>query len=385
MKLRDLLLKIKSSARRDAPETSPGNTDNTGNTGNTDNTRHPKDPAATLNERDLLLRAGRNIRLIAILGILLILADLVLSFTAQTVPILQKDGRLYLLRPAAGDDTGHISLNGTVRAGRQSIEHRFDILLDPQQESAEGSTAGSEASSDASGGREPEASAQELIRSEFRSIAAGFNDDTASRLVPLPQALTSGETIRWRRVHSTNTFLLAGLTAAICILLYRSRLRPLQRLEQLQRSSVLHQLPAFLNELVLLLGAGLVLSRAFEVTVERSFPEQETDTDYFRQNIRRIYHSVKYTNGSMQSELQQFACSSGVTELMRVSNIITDNINKGVSLNEKLERESQELWLARKLRAEEQGRLAETKMTIPLSIFLSVLIIITVAPALLQL
>lgn len=137
------------------------------------------------------------------------------------------------------------------------------------------------------------------------------------------------------------------------------------------------------NELVLLLNAGLVLSRAFETTVEMTTGEK--DTDYFRSNIRGIYNSMKNTNAPMHAELNTFARESGVSELMRVSNIISDNINKGAELNVKLERESESLWLARKLHAEEQGRLAETKMTIPLSIFLSVLILITVAPALLEL
>ena len=77
--------------------------------------------------------------------------------------------------------------------------------------------------------------------------------------------------------------------------------------------------------------------------------------------------------------------SRSVSELMRVSGIIADNINKGAELNQKLERESEQLWLSRRLHAEEQGRLAETKMTLPLAIFLCVLIVITVAPAMLQL
>ena len=94
---------------------------------------------------------------------------------------------------------------------------------------------------------------------------------------------------------------------------------------------------------------------------------------------------MKTTNAALHEELQRFAKDSGVSELMRVSGIIADNINKGAELNQKLERESEQLWLSRRLHAEEQGRLAETKMTLPLAIFLCVLIVITVAPALLQL
>ena len=76
---------------------------------------------------------------------------------------------------------------------------------------------------------------------------------------------------------------------------------------------------------------------------------------------------------------------SGIRELMRISNIINDNVNKGVELTDKLQAESELLWMNRKKSCEEKGRLAETKLTLPLMIFLMVLIMITVAPALLEL
>ncbi|MBQ3184719.1 MAG: hypothetical protein IJB54_01905, partial [Firmicutes bacterium] len=68
-----------------------------------------------------------------------------------------------------------------------------------------------------------------------------------------------------------------------------------------------------------------------------------------------------------------------------VSNIIEDNVNKGTELTGKLRSESDMLWMDRKKKCEEMGRLAETKLTLPLMLFLIVLIVITVAPALLEL
>ena len=56
-----------------------------------------------------------------------------------------------------------------------------------------------------------------------------------------------------------------------------------------------------------------------------------------------------------------------------------------MELTEKLQRESETLWINRKKNCEEKGKLAETKLTLPLMIFLIVLIVITVAPALLGL
>ena len=330
-----------------------------------------------LNASQLQAKALKDIRIIAIIGLILILADLGLSLTGQSVRIVEDGGHLYLVRPAAGEEAGHVSLRATVRAEGESFENQFDVRLDPLQDERAGTdTSGNTASS--------RTSAEDLIRSEFRSIAAGFNDDLASRYVLLPDRLTSGESIQWKTVRTTHLFLLLMMTGFIMFLLWQNRLAPLKRLELARRESVLRQLPVFINELVLLLNAGLVLTRAFDEAAQQFLRDPEDD-DYFRQNIRRICNSVKNTNSAMQDELRRFAKESGVTELMRISNIISDNISKGAALNQKLERESATLWISRKTRSEERGRLAETKMTLPLSIFLCILIIITIAPALITL
>ena len=57
---------------------------------------------------------------------------------------------------------------------------------------------------------------------------------------------------------------------------------------------------------------------------------------------------------------------------------------KGVNLTEKLESESDILWTQRKKIAEEKGRIAETKLTFPLALLLLVLILITAAPAIME-
>ncbi len=57
-------------------------------------------------------------------------------------------------------------------------------------------------------------------------------------------------------------------------------------------------------------------------------------------------------------------------------------MQKGNALSEKLEAEAAMLWQARKKQAESKGRIAETKLTFPLTILLSVLVVITIAPTL---
>ena len=335
---------------------------------------------------ELQLRAVRSIRLIAVLGLLLIFADLLLSLTGQDVQILRENGSYYLLRPSAGESSGHVSLRASVKTEEDVVTRSFDVRLDPQQDSdGDGASdgAGNGSSDGASDGAPSrKAHAEEMISSELRSATAGFNDDLSLRKVPLPSAVSTGEPIRWSIKKSSHVLLLALMTAILSVVVYRGRFQPLRKMELRRQRSVQKQLPVFVNELVLLMGAGLVLSRAFEAAVESA---GEGTSDYFYSGLRRICHSIRNTNAVMHEELRNFSKESGVSEFMRVSSIISDNINKGSELTEKLEREMDSLWNARRLHAEQRGRLAETKMTIPLAVFLCVLIIITVAPAMMQL
>jgi tight adherence protein C len=78
------------------------------------------------------------------------------------------------------------------------------------------------------------------------------------------------------------------------------------------------------------------------------------------------------------------AARSGVRELTRFASIVSDNIDKGSALAEKLKSEGELVWKLRKKDAEEAGRLAETKMILPMTLTLLTLVMITMAPAMLD-
>ena len=73
-----------------------------------------------------------------------------------------------------------------------------------------------------------------------------------------------------------------------------------------------------------------------------------------------------------------------VSEFSRLAGIIRDNQLQGVDISSKLKNESEILWDLRKKGAEERGRMAETKLTMPLAVLLMVLVLVTAAPAIIQ-
>lgn len=334
--------------------------------------------AGAMEREDAGRRAARRIILILAAGALLTAADIFLSRAGQGADMLREDGRLYMIRPDEGEERSYISFRAQIRGKGESFEKNVDVALDPYTEETEEKEA-------ADGKEEKEASAAEMAEAELRAVTGGFNENTDSRKVLLPEETEGGWKITWREENQSSAPIIGGGAIILAALVYRGRFASLEKRKRLERESVIRQLPEFVNRLVLLLNAGLVLNSAFEKAAgENKYPERE-DSDYFYSRLRDIYISSKTANGSMYGEFKRFARESGVKELMRISNILGDNISKGVNLTEKLERESELLWINRKKSCEERGRLAETKLTLPLMIFLIVLMIITIAPALMEL
>lgn len=326
-------------------------------------------------------KARKSIIAVLVAGALLTAADLVLSDHSQSAGVVESGGSIYIVRPDEGKAPGHLVLRAEVSDGEKTVEKKMDLTMDPyEKESGDKNKDGGEE-------KEEKKSSREAVEMELRGIASELNSDKALKKVKLPDSLASGEKISWeveeRSDSNCMAILVVTVMAAFCI--YRKRFSALEKQSRMQRESVMRQLPEFVNRLVLLLNAGLVLTSAFERSVEESFAEGSRDEDYFYGKLREIYVLCTTTNASMHVEFRKMAKESGIRELMRVSNIISDNIRKGVELTGKLQAESELLWVSRKKSCEEKGRLAETKLTLPLMIFLMVLIIITVAPALMEL
>ncbi|MDO4392810.1 MAG: hypothetical protein Q4C80_00140 [Bacillota bacterium] len=320
-------------------------------------------------------KTKRQMIAVVVIGVILIIVDMASTLVNTGVEIIKTEKGLYLVRPDEGEKNGRIVLEAQVKCGNEEFNKRYNLSIEPYSSLKE----------ETEDAPEKAISQREVAECEMRSVMGALNSDLSSKRIELPTKLKSGEKISWYRRKQTNTLMLCLLTLGALVAVWRSKGTAQKKEQEQRKNSVMRQLPEFVNRLVLLLNAGLVLNTAFEKTVEESVRYCGDDKDYFYSNMSDIYESVKHANGSMSKGLRNFAKESGIKELMRVSNIISDNINKGVELNKKLERESELLWIMRKKNCEERGKMAETKLTLPLMLFLMVLIIITVAPALIEL
>lgn len=339
-----------------------------------------------LTEEALNAKAKKHIMIVLLAGLFMFVSICVTGMNSKSPTLVSGENGLYIMRPASGEPAGHVSLDAIVETDSGTFEKNYDVKISALQRGSKAAEESADPEKDTS-----EMSREELIGYELRSITGSVNDNTSLQKVSLPDSLSTGEKIKWKQHREHKAAPVAFAVIVLCVLIYMNRHAPLKRLREAQQESITRQLPEFINRLVLLLNAGLVLNTAFEKAVDESDAMSETENDFFYCSMREIRSAVRETNGSMDRAFREFARSrrsaGGDTaqELMRISNIISDNISKGVELTDKLQSESEMLWLGRKRNCEERGRLAETKLTLPLTVFLLVLIVITVSPALLEL
>ncbi len=202
----------------------------------------------------------------------------------------------------------------------------------------------------------------------------------------LPKTLSDGSRLTWKRSVSTgkDTAIALGLYAFIVALIIKSDADEKKKEHVKARNSILKSLPRFTNQLLLMMNAGMILNDAFErIAMSYSvIPKEEMGV--FESEIVDISRKTRETNGSAADVLTEFAAKYKVKELMRIAVILTENEKRGSDVTENLDRESRYLWENRKITAEERGKMIDTKMAYPLGLLLILLIVITMAPAMLN-
>jgi len=222
------------------------------------------------------------------------------------------------------------------------------------------------------------------IESEISKLVKLINRSYDGKELILPTELSEEVRLVWREARDSKLPMLAPVLLLTLFIIYQNRYSRIKKMENDAKEGVIIELPDFINKLVLLLNAGLVFTTAFDRILTKCGDKPNEIKSYFYQQLLQIDRSVRETNSSLIAGLKEFAGRSGVRELTRAVNIISDNIDKGAELASKLQGESELLWLTKKKLAEEKGRIAETKLTFPLVMLLLALIMVTVAPALME-
>jgi len=178
------------------------------------------------------------------------------------------------------------------------------------------------------------------------------------------------------QTQSGNILMMMAIICMIIAYKYSEKLTDTS-FEQTVESS----LPEFLNRISLLLNAGMVVDAVFE----KIGCEGENAENKLIRDFSKVYKEAVRSNDSVTKVFRQYAVAQGNREIIRIAGIFVDNMGKGTMISEKIEAQSEMLWHISKKSVEERGKLAETKLSFPMGLMLLVVIVITTAPALMNL
>ena len=202
--------------------------------------------------------------------------------------------------------------------------------------------------------------------------------------ISLPSALPDGTAVRWTGAESSSgpVIVIIPLMYVSLVLLMAANSLKGDRNAAEQRRSIMRGLPRFCNQLYLMMNAGLILSDAFD-TISAGYEDNDRCSP-FEKDLAALREATEGHRISTARVIDEYAVKHDVKEMIRIAAILTENEKRGSDVVESLERESRYLWEERKTVARECGKAIDTKMSYPLGLLLIVLIVITMAPALLN-
>lgn len=281
-----------------------------------------------------------------------------ISWQSDNEDVISPTGRVNLLEGRKGDK---ITLTAGFRCGAASDEMTIPIKLGAPAKSYDFSRD---------------------IKLSINGLLENLNADRKGDRMALPTGTDSGITIRWADTKDMTPLVLPLICIFIFIFAFRRRYSMIDRNIRAFRESISKEFPDFLGKLILLINAGMVVTAAVgKIAADYRERCREGEEKGFYEELCGIEDRMRGSNTRLTVEFADMANRSGRREIMRFSAILADNIDKGSALAEKLASENDMLWNLRKKRAEERGKLAETKLTFPMALQLLAVMLITVAPA----
>ena len=320
-------------------------------------------------------KVEKQLFLITLVMALFVLALVVRGPESQTKFIADEEGNLIAIQRESLANSEEYDLNLTIIDDEGTSERSVQI----SKQAVDDNKSEDEPTDEETKEQEREAEITEIITDIEMS---------EDRKITLPACLSDGSRLVWslnEKAVDGNFILIPIIYICLVILVIKSSIDSERDVDKSARQAIIMGLPRFTNQLLLMMNAGMILSDAVE-KISDSYELFGTENmGFFEQELVKVADKNRDHRSSTALLINEFASEYNVKELMRISTILTENERRGSDVVDNLERESKYLWDDRKIIARERGKMIDTKMSYPLAILLLLLIIITMAPALLNL
>ena len=304
---------------------------------------------------------------------LLVLAVVVKGPEQRGRLIAGENGDIVAIDRSRMDRSERYDLGIEIHNGKETITRDVTLNLRSEGKQANGQAA------------DPEDERSAEIDAALDTLISGIEYSDSKR-IELPQQLPDGTGLVWKSNEKSREpamLMIPAVYAALVVFMAIVSTREDKTAAE-ERRSILKGLPRFCNQLFLMMNAGLILSDAFDTITERYADYGREDLSGFEKDLADLRDATCGHRISTAYVINEYAVKHDVKELIRIAAILTENERRGSDVVESLARESRYLWDERKIVAKECGKAIDTKMSYPLGLLLIMLIVITMAPALMN-
>ena len=311
----------------------------------------------------------KTIIMIVAVALILVAAKTVKDMVSGTRYIVSDSGTVAGVLRDDADKT--ISVPLKLETEGHGEKHSMDLTI----------TITSDKDTEENRAKSEEKNEETLFEAELSELIDRISKSKGKKIM-LPLSMSDGTKLIWKKGQNSIELLLIFMAPLFIWLLYISGEKKKRDLVKAHVESVRRSLPAFNDHLLLLLGSGLIFRDAFRRIAEGY--KKEPEPSYFKKQMVDVLNETDSGVSDIVNVISRKSDEIGVSEFSRLAGIIRDNQLQGVDISSKLKNESEILWDLRKKGAEERGRMAETKLTMPLAVLLMVLVLVTAAPAIIQ-
>lgn len=181
----------------------------------------------------------------------------------------------------------------------------------------------------------------------------------------------------------SETRIVAACAGVLMVLCFWGKFQEVDRGIQNRRKALTDQLPLLMEQLILMMNAGLILSEALQMAA-KAFPGPERKEGEEGQLFRDIYalcQRAAETRRPVTTLLCDYAVETGVAELIRFSAMLADHVNRGsASLVQQLKTERNYALERQWKQKESRCREMEVRLAGPLFLLLAVILILAIGP-----
>lgn len=208
-------------------------------------------------------------------------------------------------------------------------------------------------------------------------------ENPTSYQVLLPEEY-EGKSISYRDSEASDYWILPLLGIILAVLLYEQEKSKEEQKKKKRKQLLKMDYADVVYQLMVYIGAGLTVGKAWEYMVQNYEKEQKSRPDYIRPAYEEMVvtlNQIKY-GISEGKAIDEFGKRCQVQSYLKLSSLLEQNRKTGTkNLTHLLEQEMADAWEEQKHLAKRMGEEAGTKLLIPLFLMLLVVMVIIMVPA----